>query len=99
MEGVRPAFAGRIGLSAFFGGSLGNGEEAQPDRARKRAVGYEDLVGGSKPVAVHSLLRVFANDVPELSARGPHLPLPQKRYIKPPLAVSRERPEEERMLW
>ena len=38
MEGVRPAFAGRIGLIGLFGGSLGI-EESDPGRARNRAVG------------------------------------------------------------
>jgi len=48
MEGLRPAFAGRIGLAAFsLVGTLEKAEKLGPDRADHRAVGAEGNGGGT----------------------------------------------------
>lgn len=48
MEGLRPAFAGRIGLTAFFWWDpLEKAEKAWPDRAGVRGVGAEGVWGGT----------------------------------------------------
>lgn len=47
MEGVRPAFAGRIGLQAFMAGSLKVAEKFGPGRSENRAVGAEGEWGGT----------------------------------------------------
>ena len=48
MEGLRPAFAGRIGLTAFvWREPLKKAEKAGPDRAEVRAVGAEGEGGGT----------------------------------------------------
>src|SRR6476620_4418462 len=47
MEGLRPAFAGRIGLSASSGGTLEKADVLGPGRAGHRAVGAEGGWGGT----------------------------------------------------
>ena len=47
MEGLRPAFAGRIGLMAYSGGTLRKAESLGPGRAGLPAVGAEGNWGGA----------------------------------------------------
>ena len=47
MEGLRPAFAGRIGLMGLMGGTLELAESLRPGRAVLPAVGAEGEWGGS----------------------------------------------------
>ena len=47
MEGLRPAFAGRIGLTAFSGGTLEKAESLGPGRSGLPAVGAEGDWGGT----------------------------------------------------
>ena len=86
MEGLRPAFAGRIGLLASSGGTLEKADVLGPGRAGHRAVGAEGGWGGTNFLHNPWPLKMQS----ECHGRTPRTD-PQNRYASPMLAARSDR--------